>query len=92
MSKRLVFVSYSKHDAQWNDRICRALGLLEHSDNAEIWSDDGIDSGSGWCDHIKQAIGRYLATAENRLDAACDTTDAALPVVDSRSVSALGTM
>lgn len=43
-----VFVSYSRTDAAWLQRIRATLQPLERTGRVEVWADDNLDPGSQW--------------------------------------------
>ena len=56
-SKRTkVFVSYSRHDIAWLERLRVHLKPLERDLEIDIWDDSKIDPGKEWKDEIAKAI------------------------------------
>jgi hypothetical protein len=53
-----VFISYSKADKVWRERLQAALGVLETCFDVEVWADDRIDAGDEWYKEISEAIDR----------------------------------
>ena len=51
----VVFVSYSKHDKAWKDRLLVHLGVLETAGLISVWSDDDIDEGGEWLPPLVKA-------------------------------------
>ena len=54
--KGAVFISYSKEDVAWKDRLRRFLEPLHVWNETTIWADDCIDAGAEWFEAIKTAI------------------------------------
>ena len=57
-SKGAVFISYSKKDMAWRERVQAFLETLETWGDAEVWADDRIDAGEDWYQEIQKAIDR----------------------------------
>ncbi len=55
-AKGAVFISYSKEDAAWKDRLRRFLKPLNVWNDTTVWADDCIDAGADWFEAIKTAI------------------------------------
>ncbi len=51
-----VFVSYSKDDLAWHDRIIKVLGPLEMRAKGSVWSDRYLVAGDDWQKSIDQAL------------------------------------
>jgi len=51
-----VFVSYSRHDIAWLERLRVHLKPLERELEIDIWDDSKIDPGKEWKDEIAKAI------------------------------------
>ena len=58
MNPPTVFISYSKADKIWLDRLRPQLGVLEKQGRITIWDDGRIDAGGKWFDEIQQAMAR----------------------------------
>ena len=54
--KGTIFISYSKEDVAWKDRLRRFLEPLHVWNETTIWADDCIDEGANWFEAIKTAI------------------------------------
>ncbi|HEX3149714.1 MAG TPA: toll/interleukin-1 receptor domain-containing protein [Gemmataceae bacterium] len=54
--QRWIFVSYSRRDRKWMERVLTHLKPLEQICGAEIFCDDIIDTGDDWDDTIKQHL------------------------------------
>lgn len=52
--KPLIFVSYSRHDEAWRERITKHLRVLDHV--FDVWSDERIALGDTWRDEIRGAL------------------------------------
>ena len=57
MDKPLVFVSYSREDAEEKDELVAQLKVLRH-DNVELWVDDRLAGGEEWQRTIFERIDR----------------------------------
>lgn len=57
-SKKAIFISYSKADKVWRERVQAFLQTLETWADIEVWADDRIDAGADWYKDIQEAIGR----------------------------------
>ena len=53
---KAVFISYSKKDVEWKDRLRRFLKPLNVWNETKVWADDCIDAGADWFEAIKMAI------------------------------------
>jgi hypothetical protein len=51
-----VFISYSRKDTAWKDRLVRQLGVLERERDLEIWDDQRIAAGDAWRNEIEGAM------------------------------------
>lgn len=51
-----VFISYSRSDKKWLDRLCTMLDPLLRAGKLKIWDDTHILPGKLWFDEIKEAI------------------------------------
>jgi len=52
-----VFVSYSRRDKQWLDRVLVYLKPLDLKGAIDVWADTRIAKGGRWRDEIREAIG-----------------------------------
>ena len=83
MDKPLVFVSYSREDAEEKDELVAHLNVLRH-DNVELWVDDRLAGGDEWertiVDRIDRAVLAVLLVSEHFLnsDFICQTEFPAL--------------
>jgi hypothetical protein len=55
-SRTKVFISYSRHDRIWLERLRVHLRLLERDYALDIWDDREVKAGSRWKDEIERAI------------------------------------
>ncbi len=53
-----IFISYSHMDKEWLDRLVRHLGVMQHQDLLDIWTDRRIDAGGRWYQEIQDAMAR----------------------------------
>jgi tetratricopeptide (TPR) repeat protein len=53
-----IFISYSRKDMQWLDRLKVHLKPLQDSGQLDYWDDSRIRAGSNWRNEINQAITR----------------------------------
>lgn len=51
-----VFISYSRQDAEWLERLLVHLKPLERDTGLDVWSDTEIESGSLWREEIEKAL------------------------------------
>jgi len=51
-----VFISYSRKDKKWLERLRVHLRPIERTHNIEIWDDSKIEAGSKWKDEISNAL------------------------------------
>lgn len=56
-AKPTVFISYSRADKAWKDRLVRHLHVLSAHGLLDVWEDSRITTGSRWRREIEQAIG-----------------------------------
>jgi len=56
MSRPEVFVSYSRIDEIWADRLVRHLRVLEKGLMLRVWADRQISAGREWFEEIQSAI------------------------------------
>ena len=61
MSKPTVFISYSRKDAEWKDRLANHLGVAEKQGHLNQWFDTLIGAGEDWEPQIESAL-ESLAT------------------------------
>ncbi|MEM7603617.1 MAG: toll/interleukin-1 receptor domain-containing protein [Verrucomicrobiota bacterium] len=54
--KRAVFVSYSRRDREWLDRLLVHLKPLVRETGVDVWADTRIEPGSPWREEIREAI------------------------------------
>ena len=55
-AKNRVFVSYSRRDSAWVERIRVHLAPLEREYGLDVWDDSQIQPGAQWRDAIREAI------------------------------------
>src|SRR5437764_1491562 len=55
-----VFVSYSRKDEPWMNRLVEKLRDLEPQGDFQVWDDRKIHAGSKWLPEIQQAICRAV--------------------------------
>ena len=53
-----VFISYSRHDAAWLERLKVHLEPLVQRDHLRVWADAAIQPGDRWLDSLRDAVGR----------------------------------
>jgi hypothetical protein len=53
-----VFVSYSRQDKRWKNRLVQQLKVLEPEGVLEVWDDQQISLGGDWQSEIEQAMER----------------------------------
>ncbi|TMQ08582.1 MAG: toll/interleukin-1 receptor domain-containing protein [Deltaproteobacteria bacterium] len=51
-----VFVSYSRRDAQYKDKVLKQLGVLETQGLVATWSDDRIRVGNPWYEELTNEL------------------------------------
>lgn len=51
-----VFISYSRHDVEWKERIVTQLGVLESEGLIDTWHDGLIRPGADWLPAIEAAM------------------------------------
>lgn len=56
--KPTVFISYSRADKAWKDRLVRHLHVLSAYGLVDTWEDSRITTGSKWRREIEQAMGQ----------------------------------
>lgn len=54
--KHKVFISYSRNDMEWLNRLNIHLKRLNRDGDIDIWSDQKINSGENWRDEIEKAL------------------------------------
>ena len=59
---QLVFVSYSRKDANWTDKFWVMLSPLVRQQRLDVWIDkDRLTVGEAWRDELREAIGKSRA-------------------------------
>jgi hypothetical protein len=53
---KTVFISYSRKDAVWKDRLLTHLRVLESGGLFKVWSDSQLETGTEWDKNIEAAI------------------------------------
>ncbi|HSS76971.1 MAG TPA: AAA family ATPase [Thermoanaerobaculia bacterium] len=53
-----VFISYSRQDEGWKDRVVSHLKVLEAEGDLAVWDDERIDAGGAWLPEIEGAMNR----------------------------------
>lgn len=53
-----VFISYSRKNEDWKNKVVEHLAVLEHEGLLEIWDDQRIDAGDDWLPEIERAMSR----------------------------------
>jgi hypothetical protein len=56
MSRSKVFISYSRSDRRWVDRLRVHLAPLERSGQIDTWDDSRLKPGSRWREEIRDAL------------------------------------
>ncbi|HZF49807.1 MAG TPA: toll/interleukin-1 receptor domain-containing protein [Polyangiaceae bacterium] len=56
--KPTVFISYSRADKEWKERLVKHLGVLKRQGLLDIWDDSRIAAGESWKQEIEKAIDR----------------------------------
>lgn len=56
MKMNKVFISYSRKDFDFKDKVVLHLKILEPQADLEIWSDDKIQPGGDWFGEIKKSL------------------------------------
>ncbi len=56
MTRPTVFISYSHKDENEKDVLLSHLGVLQHANLVELWSDDQIGAGTDWQVEINRSI------------------------------------
>ncbi len=51
-----VFISYSRKDAAWKDRVLEHLRVLENAGELTVWDDQRINAGDDWRAEIETAM------------------------------------
>jgi hypothetical protein len=51
-----VFISYSRKDKKWLERLKTHLAPLERAGKVSVWDDSKIGVGSQWRDEIQRAL------------------------------------
>ena len=57
----VVFVSYSREDAEWRRRFVEMLKPVVRERRLEVWSDERMLVGEQWRPQLEEAIGRSRA-------------------------------
>jgi predicted nucleotide-binding protein/predicted transcriptional regulator len=53
-----VFISYSRKDEEWKDRLVTHLSIFEHEGILSVWEDQRIQAGDEWYSKIHSEINR----------------------------------
>ena len=53
---RSLFISYSRSDAEWRQRVLTALKPLEHAGLVRLWTDVEIEAGSQWDAELRRQL------------------------------------
>ncbi|WP_437709680.1 TIR domain-containing protein [Sorangium sp. So ce448] len=53
-----IFISYSRADAKWKDRLVAQLLVFAHEGLCEVWDDTRIDAGSDSLQEMREALER----------------------------------
>jgi hypothetical protein len=53
---RTVFISYSRKDDVWRDRLLTHLRVLENDGLLKVWSDSRLQTGTDWEEDIEAAV------------------------------------
>lgn len=61
MDRPTVFVSYSRRDRQWAERLLAHLSVLSAELDVDVWDDERIAAGSSWTNEIDSALSRARA-------------------------------
>ncbi len=56
MSKPTIFISYSRKDVAWKERLATHLRVLQVQDRLDFWTDDEIGIGEDWLQKIQDAM------------------------------------
>lgn len=56
LARTKVFISYSRKDKKWLEKVKIFLKPLTREHNLEIWADTEIESGGLWKENIENAI------------------------------------
>ncbi|MGB7000851.1 MAG: TIR domain-containing protein [Halobacteriota archaeon] len=58
MTNPTIFISYSRKDEVWKDRLVTHLGVLQQEGLLDLWDDRRIGAGGNWYQKIEEAIAR----------------------------------
>jgi TIR domain-containing protein len=56
MATARVFISYSRDDERWKERLLSHLRVFERSNALEVWNLSDLEAGSNWDEEIMEAI------------------------------------
>ena len=57
MSKPTIFISYSRKDVEWRDKLTTHLRALQlQDDSLTYWTDEAIGIGDAWFEKIQEAM------------------------------------
>ncbi len=56
MARTKVFISYSRKDTEWKDRLVKQLAALERRKLLEVWVDSQVKGGEDWYKLIHEAM------------------------------------
>lgn len=56
MARYRVFISYSRKDATWRDKLLSHLTVLESENLLHLWVDEKINAGEQWLQEIQSAM------------------------------------
>ncbi|WP_367388193.1 TIR domain-containing protein [Lewinella sp. LCG006] len=90
-----IFLSYSKSDTEWKDKLKKQLRIYERNEQLTIWDDSLIQPGQSWSKEIEFALGEadivlFLVSAD--LMATDFVMDTELPIALSRHQQGLATI
>ncbi len=58
MSRDKVFISYSRRDKLWLERLQKMLKPLVRGGTLDLWADTEVKAGDNWKEEIKRALGQ----------------------------------